>query len=389
MLRIAFFDNIPAGYTPDTPYQRPLGGSQSATCYLAEALARLGHSVTLATNIAAPGVVRGVHCPGGALTAEFLKSLDAVIVVSNAAGDLPTRFRPACAPHTRFVLWQHHAHNQPYVACLADPAVRGAWDGFALLSDWQARRFRQHFGLVQDRIGIMRNGLTPAFANLFGDGPILAHKPWPPVLAYTSTPFRGLDRLIEAFPLVRAAIPGTRLKVFSSMKVYDITRMPEDPDGDEGFRDLYARCRATEGVEYVGSLSQPELARQMREVTCLAYPNTFAETSCIAALEAMAAGCQVVTSAQAALPETTAGYAWLLPVDPVDAHRHAQGFAQGLIEALLSLRADPGAERFLRAQVNWVNATAPWEQRAREWTVWLSWLLGRPSVPSVSAAGSR
>ena len=34
-------------YDCDTPYERPLGGTQSALCYYAEHLAQAGHTVTV------------------------------------------------------------------------------------------------------------------------------------------------------------------------------------------------------------------------------------------------------------------------------------------------------------------------------------------------------
>jgi hypothetical protein len=71
----------------------------------------------------------------------------------------------------------------------------------------------------------------------------------------------------------------------------------------------------------------------------LAYPNSYPETSCIAVLEAMAAGCVVVTSERGALPETSAGFARL---DPVEGHREAyvEWFAAETVQALRRL-ADP------------------------------------------------
>lgn len=83
---------------------------------------------------------------------------------------------------------------------------------------------------------------------------------------------------------------------------------------DSQFQALYDQCRSTPGIEHVGTLPQPDLAEALRAASILAYPCTFPETGCIAALEAMAAGCAVVASDLGALAETTAGHALL--VDP-------------------------------------------------------------------------
>jgi len=44
-MNIAFVNFHTLIFDTDTPYQKPLGGSESAMCYLAEHLAKLGHKV--------------------------------------------------------------------------------------------------------------------------------------------------------------------------------------------------------------------------------------------------------------------------------------------------------------------------------------------------------
>ena len=63
-MKIAFFDPIGWDYTPITPFERPLGGSQSAAVYLARELAARGHGVTLFNGTSRPGIYLGVDCPG-------------------------------------------------------------------------------------------------------------------------------------------------------------------------------------------------------------------------------------------------------------------------------------------------------------------------------------
>ena len=360
-MKFVFLDNIDIDYTVDTPYRVPLGGSQSALCYLAEALAAQGHDLFVVNHTTVEGGVRGVHMYSftGDFVSAFAPPPDAAIILNRTGWG--AQIKPVLEAGTRLVLWMQHADDQPGALPLKDAAERGYYDGFAFVSDWQRRRFVDLFGVEAGRTGVMRNAIGARFQDMFAeDEPIAAQKVWPATLAYTSTPFRGLDVLLNAFPSIRARRLGVRLNVYSSMQVY------HDPSGSDPFERLYAEARATDGVTYVGSLPQPELAEELRHAAILAYPSTFAETSCIAVMEAMASGCRVVTTDLGALRETTDGFGQLIAPGP-----DLQGAFADACVAAIDRTAGPDNEEELREQVNHINRTAVWSVRAREWVDWI------------------
>jgi glycosyltransferase involved in cell wall biosynthesis len=177
------------------------------------------------------------------------------------------------------------------------------------------------------------------------------------VLVYTSTPFRGLDVLLLAFRTIRRAIPDVRLRVFSSMAIYQVAA------GQDHYTPLYTQC-AADGLDYCGPVGQDKLAEELRGVAGLAYPSTFAETSCIAVLEAMAAGAFIFTTRLGALPETTNGFAHMVDVE-ADPRVLAERFAAMVIRTWSELAADQAAAcRRREAQARHVRDHYRWPARA-------------------------
>jgi len=369
-MRIVFYDRTPVDYSPETPFERALGGSESAQCYLAIELARLGHSVGLVTNTSAPGRYRGVDCSNhhDPDSPALLNAAD-IVVASNEA--LGRSLRDTYRVTKPLVLWIGHAHDQPAIRDLESSRERKIWAGFAFVSQWQLEQFADAFWVPADKSRVMRNAVSPAFAHL------APAEPWfrrddPPVLVYTSQPYRGLDVLLDAFPDVRAAIPGTRLKIFSGFAATYRTAPDDDPH-----KPLYERCVATEGVDYVGPIAQTMLAGELSKGAALAYPCTFMETSCIAVLEAMAAGLTVLTTRIAALPETTAGYACLAEYRH-DRAKLATEFSALVVAALKVQRQDAANASARRdAQIAFVHEHYIWEKRALEWQSWLLEIVSR------------
>jgi len=123
-----------------------------------------------------------------------------------------------------------------------------------------------------------------------------------------------------------------------------------------------------DGVDYLGSVGQ----RQLREVaaTCraLAYPCVFPETSCIVAMEAMAAGCVVVGTSLGALPET----AWRNPLALL-----GEGWGDRWIEALLRVFTDDAYYAMLAEEnVRHAQLTG-WDSVARKWLTQFQTDLGK------------
>src|SRR5579872_230575 len=247
-MKIAFIDMIDWDYTPLTPLEQPLGGSQSAGIYLARELAARGHAVTLFNNTTRPGAYFGIECPGmaGGIASDRINAFDAAVVMNSASG---RRFR-AAGVRVPLALWSQHATDQAAVKPLADEEERLAWSRFFLVSQWQAESYASEFGIRPERMTVLRNAVSPPFLTLERRRPSFFRSGAPPVLAYTSTPFRGLVVLLTAFPAIRAAMPECRLRVFSSMGVYQVR------DSADEYRVLYDLTRALPGAEYVGSLPQ-------------------------------------------------------------------------------------------------------------------------------------
>jgi glycosyltransferase involved in cell wall biosynthesis len=363
-MRIVFVHRTVNDYTVETPYQRGIGGTESALCYVSVELAKRGQTVSLLTSTSAPGRYRDVECLNykASLTPDLINAADVVVVSNEACGrTLKDEFR-AKKP---LVMWNQHADDQPAIEALEYTRERKAWASIAFVSEWQREQFCNIYWIDRDKTRVMRNAISPAFANA------VPARPWfqsgqAPVLVYTSAPYRGLDVLLDAVPIIRSAISDMRLRVFSG------SRLHQAATESDSYADLFQRCAATEGVDYVGTIPQTELAGELSHAAALAYPSTFPETSCIAAMEAMSAGATVLTTRSGAMPETTAGFGSM--IEPYEDPAHlARAFAQMAIDALAEARREPDAAAERRArQIEFTRRNYSWSARALEWESYLS-----------------
>lgn len=208
-------------------------------------------------------------------------------------------------PHADFskitIFWNQLSHDQAAVQWLSDKNNHEAIDKFVFVSNWQSENYRKNFGIAGYKTAVLKNACI-------GIEQIEKKIELPIKICYTSTPWRGLDILLDSWKYLEH-LP-CELHVFSSTKIYGTEF---DEKESEKYQHLYDKCNMLKNVIYRGSIPNEQLRAELPYFDIMAYPCTFEETSCISVIEAIYAGLRVVCSNIGALPETTEGWARLYP----------------------------------------------------------------------------
>ena len=255
------------------------------------------------------------------------------------------------------IFWNQLSYDQGAIQFLQEPEWIDRIDQFVFVSHWQAEKFRQLYGIPGYKTRVFKNACIGIEKRRPGN----RHKI---KLCYTSTPWRGLDVLLDAWRILKAQ--DCELHIFSSCKIYG----PEFAESSEAeYQHLYEKCKKLPGVIYRGSIPNDELRKELPEFDILAYPNTFEETSCIAVIDALCAGLRVVTSNLGALPETTEGWARMYPF-LTNPDLHVKEFTQILEQEIEAIR-NGSLDQHLQEQAETYSKRWNWDYRETEWIKYL------------------
>jgi glycosyltransferase involved in cell wall biosynthesis len=221
-----------------------------------------------------------------------LAATDWLVFVSSIRPELLEKL-PFRAGRPRLALWAHHDINQPAVASLTKPSVLRQISKFLFVSEWQRDRYCNHFSIDKAVTTVIGNPYCERALERIGK---IEKRYDAPHLCYTSTPFRGLDVLADAFPIFASRFPGARLTVLSGMELYG------DSDNSR-FQRLFDKLVSMPQVECLKPAGKLKLYEYLREANVFSYPSTFAETFCIGALEACVLQNAVLLTRTGALPE--------------------------------------------------------------------------------------
>lgn len=253
--------------------------------------------------------------------------------------------------HRPSILWLHDMFNDPEAAHLRDDELRERFSRLVFVSNFQKTQYELVYGIKPHEAVILRNCIDPI--------PHKAKSKDEVKLIYHTTPHRGLDILVPVFEELAKHYDNITLDVFSSFKIYGWDQRDADHQA------LFDRCRAHPKINYHGYQPNDVVREALRDAHIFAYPSIWPETSCMAAMEAMSAGCAIVCPDFAALPETTSNFAvtYAMHEDP---NIHANMFI-GVLAAAIDKIHTPEMENRLHFQKAYADSFYSWESRIPLW----------------------
>ena len=260
------------------------------------------------------------------------------------------------------VLWQHLSYDQPNVQYMRDRKFVDSIDYFIYVSHWQYNKFREVYKIPEYKSFVIKNA-THKFDI------IEKQKDNKIKLLYTSTPWRGLAILIKAIEILNKTRNDFEVDIYSSTKIYGSAFEENEKDR---FEALFDKCKNTPNVNYHGYTFNGEIRRAVENAHLYVYPSIFEETSCLAVIEAMSAGCHVVTTNYGALPETCGEFATMIEFDS-----SGQNLIERYAETLNSVIDNYKNNLYkddLEMQIKYYNKNYSWETRIQEWKNFLNYV---------------
>lgn len=286
---IAIFTFHPETFTPWGPnsIRQGIGGSEEAVIYMASELTKLGNKVTVFNNrLEADEEKEDPRYLPPQMAGK--ERYDVAIVWR--IPEIITHIRPLAK---KVLFWPHDTCGHQISKAVFQEIDEVLW-----LSKWQRAQW------------ISVNPYFEKFSRIFGNGleasqfPEIRTKKNPYACIYGSNYARGLNYLLDIWPDIKQDFPKATLDVYYGWDHWGLlTKLQE-----QTLRDKLHQLKNA-GVTEQGKVGHKELAQAYAKASLWTYPCTHAETFCITAIKAQAAGCIPVIVQGSALNEvSSSGY---------------------------------------------------------------------------------
>ena len=250
------------------------------------------------------------------------------------------------------VLWMHHFVNQNEARNLGSKEFINKLDWIVYNSNWNLEQHIKYFHIPQNKSVVIKNAIEKI---------IFVKKPSDKInLIYHTTPWRGLEILLKVFKNLN--LKNVELNVCSSTIIYG---KKFDSLLGKTYKELFDECKNTKNVNYFGFLKNEEIIEKLKKMHIFAYPSIWPETSCIAAIESMAAGCEVVTTDLGALKETCSPFGKIINFEKTPEELEIK-YREALLDSIKNFWSS-ATQKKLKLQRERINDIYSWEARSIEW----------------------
>jgi glycosyltransferase involved in cell wall biosynthesis len=269
------------------------------------------------------------------------------------------------SPDSSNLVWVHMHHMEDGLETLLDKQFLKHFKAFVFVSEWQYERFMERFQLPAEKCYVLKNATQPFEPHKKPEGTKLN-------LMFHSNPIRGLDILLEALRLIpeedielhvfHEIDPDERIKQYhQGLQTYEYSHVNEQEQ--QFLRYCLKLANEDKRVVRHTRTNNSKVREQLMNTHIFAYPTYFMETSCISMIEALCAGCSVLSSNLAALPETGLGFTRQYGFIP-DRQKHIERFARELKRTITEYREGKFDNTL---QVKVCNQYYSWDTRVQDW----------------------
>ncbi len=266
------------------------------------------------------------------------------------------------------ILWQKNSWDQPNLQeFFTNKNRHNEYDWYVFNSHWNYEKFRYFFNIPTERSVVIKNG-----AEEFPQRKI--YKKGDPIhLIHHCTPWRGVNVLLRAMQEIKNK--NITLDIYSSSMVYgsDFNEVH-----DEQFKPLYEQAKQLPNVNYIGYKPNEFIKKMMPTYDMFVYPSIFEETSCVSALEALAAGVHVITNNFGALYETCSE--WPVYINYSTNYEQMATDTAKAIETAAGYLHEDYIQEHLNEQQKFYKKFYNWKKKGHEWTMFLKGALSAKNL---------
>ena len=250
------------------------------------------------------------------------------------------------------VLWMHHFIDQKEAQNLGSKDFVDKLDWIVFNSNWNFEKHIDYFKIPKDKTIVIKNAIEKIN---------FEKKPKDKIsLIYHTTPWRGLTLLLKVFKNLK--LENVELNVCSSTIIYG---KKFDKILGKKYEDVFNECKNTKNINYFGFLENKKIIELLKKAHIFSHPSIWPETSCISAIESMAAGCEVVTTNLGALYETCSPFGTFVNFDR-NINNLEKSYSKVLLNSIKNYWSDENQNK-LKSQREKINATYSWDKRSFEW----------------------